>query len=393
MKERILLIEDDPALARLVQRKLHKAGCEADIARNGEEGLTRYAAGSYGAVIVDYSLPGRDGLEVIRQLAAGGRLPPTIMVTASGNVNVAVAAMKLGVGDYLVKDIGGGYLELLPVSIERVLQQHRLAREKRQAEEELRQEKVFTETSLNALQDLFYVFDAEGRFLRWNKSLSGVTGYSDEEISSMHPLEFFVEEDRPLVRKAIETSFRTGSASVEATLLTKAGKRIPYEVTGSLLTDSRGQPLALCGTGRDVSERKRAEEELQKRTRELAERVKELNCVFGISKLLEEGDLTVPEVVRQALVLVPSAWQYAEITCARIVLNGEVFQTDNFQETAWNMGSAIIVHGQRIGALEVCYLEERPQQDDGPFLKEERRLIDDIADRLGRYVQWQTSYC
>jgi len=393
MKERVLLIEDDPALARLMQKKRLKAGWDVEIARNGEEGLRRHAAGSYAAVIVDYLLPGCDGLEVVRQLAASGCLPPTIMATASGNVDVAVAAMKLGVGDYIVKDIGGGYLELLPVSIERVLRQHRLAEEKRQAEDELRQEKAFTEAALNTLQDAFYVFDAEGRFLRWNKSVSAVTGYSDEEIASMHPLEFFVEEDRPLVGEAIETALQSGSASVEATLLTKDGKRIPYEIIGAVLADSQGRPVALCGTGRDITERKRVEGELRRRTHELGERVKELDCLFGISKLVETGERAVPEVARQVLGLIPAAWQYPEITCARITLDDDVFQTDNFRETGWKMESPIMVQGQQVGTVEVCHLEERPRRDEGPFLKEERRLIEDIADRLGRHLQWQTLYC
>jgi len=132
----VLYMEDDVAAARLLQKRLERVGYVVDVARDGEEGLAMYAAGSYDVVAVDQNMPVRDGLEVIRFLASLGPLPPTIMVTGAGDEKTAVEAMKLGAGDYIVKDMDGGYLELLSSVVERALQQQRLAEEKQQAEEE-----------------------------------------------------------------------------------------------------------------------------------------------------------------------------------------------------------------------------------------------------------------
>ncbi len=132
----VLCMEDDSGLARLIQKKLERAGYSADLARDGEEGLAMYAAGSYSVVVADHVMPIYDGLEVIRTLASRGPLPPTIMITGSGDEQIAVEAMKLGARDYIVKDTEGRFLELLPAVIERVLQQRRLAEEKQRAEEE-----------------------------------------------------------------------------------------------------------------------------------------------------------------------------------------------------------------------------------------------------------------
>jgi len=88
---------------------------------------------------VDQNMPVYDGLEVIRILAAQGPLPPVIMITGAGNEKTAVEALKMGARDYIVKDVEGGYLELLPAVIDRVIFQHRLAEEKQQADEALRQ--------------------------------------------------------------------------------------------------------------------------------------------------------------------------------------------------------------------------------------------------------------
>ncbi|MHB1296537.1 MAG: response regulator [Anaerolineae bacterium] len=133
---RILYMEDDPGLAQLFKRRLERLAYLVALAGNGTQGLGMYATGHYDVIALDQTMPDMDGLAVLRELAACGDLPPTIMVTGSGNERIAVQAMKLGAGDYLVKDLDGGYLELLPTVIEQVLERHRWMQEKRRAEEE-----------------------------------------------------------------------------------------------------------------------------------------------------------------------------------------------------------------------------------------------------------------
>jgi two-component system sensor histidine kinase/response regulator len=136
---RVLYMEDDTGLARLLKKRLEREGYSVAIARDGGEGLSMYSAASYDVVAVDQNMPVHDGLEVIRILAAQGPLPPVIMITGAGNEKIAVEALKMGARDYIVKDVEGGYLDLLPPVIDRVIYLHRLAEEKRQADEALRQ--------------------------------------------------------------------------------------------------------------------------------------------------------------------------------------------------------------------------------------------------------------
>ncbi len=89
------------------------------------------AQGSYDLLAIDQTLPRLDGLGVLAPIASNGPLPPTVMVTGTGNEKVAVQTMKLGADDYIVKDLGGGWLDLLPSIIERVLKQRRLAEDKK----------------------------------------------------------------------------------------------------------------------------------------------------------------------------------------------------------------------------------------------------------------------
>jgi signal transduction histidine kinase len=132
-------MEDDQGLARLLQKRMERMGYHVDLAYDGEEGLRAYDVDRHDILVIDHVMPVHTGLEVIRTLARRGSLPPIIMVTGTGNEQVAVEAMKLGAGDYLVKDVDGGYLDLLPKVVEQVLEQRRLAEEKRRTREALRQ--------------------------------------------------------------------------------------------------------------------------------------------------------------------------------------------------------------------------------------------------------------
>ncbi len=135
------------------------------------------------------------------------------------------------------------------------------------------------------------------------------------------------------------------------------------------------------------SRMKETEDALRKRTNELNERIKELNCLFGISALTEKPGISLEQILQGTVNLIPPAWQHPDITSARIMLKGQQFRTANFRETAWKLANDITVRGERIGAIEVRYLEERPERDEGPFLKEERSLLNAIAERLARIIE------
>ncbi|MHC1575750.1 MAG: PAS domain-containing protein, partial [Methanosarcinaceae archaeon] len=115
---------------------------------------------------------------------------------------------------------------------------------------------------------------------------------------------------------------------------------------------------------------------------DLQKRIKELNCFYGISTIIEK-DLPMEDILQKVVNLLPDVWQYPEIACARILFDDNIYQTDNFQETSWKQSSSIIVNKAQVGAVEVFYLENRPETDEGPFLKKERSLIDAVSKRMG----------
>jgi PAS domain S-box-containing protein len=102
---------------------------------------------------------------------------------------------------------------------------------------------------------------------------------------------------------------------------------------------------------------------------------------------VDKPNISSEEIFQETVYFIPPSWQYPEITCARITLKDKTYKTNNFMETAWKQFSDIIVHDDRIGTLAVYYLEERPEIDEGPFLKEERSLINAIAGQLAKVIE------
>jgi PAS domain S-box-containing protein len=260
---RILYIEDDPGLARLVQKRLGRMGYAVDIAADGEEGIAKYEAGSYGLVCVDQSLPVYDGLEVIRILGARGPLPPMIMITGTGDERVAVEAMKLGAGDYIVKDVEGGYLELLPSVIEKVFQQRRAAAEKQSAEDALRESEEKFRNLAEQSPNMIFI-NKQGKIVYANEKCTEVMGYTREEFYSPD-FDFFTLVE-PEFRKGVKESFGRHMrgedvAPYEYALITKEGERIDAILATKLIR--YGGENAILGTVTDITERKRVEDALR----------------------------------------------------------------------------------------------------------------------------------
>ncbi len=113
------------------------------------------------------------------------------------------------------------------------------------------------------------------------------------------------------------------------------------------------------------------------------ERTKELNCLYSISELFEKPGISSDEIFQEIVNLIPPGWQYPNITCSRLIFNKQEYKTENFRSTNWKQTAEISTPGKQHGMLEVCYLEEKPETDEGPFFKEERNLINEISDRLG----------
>lgn len=133
----LLYIDDDPALARLVERGLTRAGFNVVHAASGQQGLERLGQGGIDVIALDQYMPGLDGLETLEQILKIPDAPPVVFVTASQDSAIAVTALKAGAADYLVKDVRGDFIPLLQVAVNGAMRQAALQKARDEAEAEV----------------------------------------------------------------------------------------------------------------------------------------------------------------------------------------------------------------------------------------------------------------
>jgi DNA-binding CsgD family transcriptional regulator len=115
----------------------------------------------------------------------------------------------------------------------------------------------------------------------------------------------------------------------------------------------------------------------------LRERIKELNCLYGISQLAERYLYSLDDLLQELVNFLPYSWQYPDIACARILFKGKTYTSDRFKVTEWRQSSRIYMYHEPVGEVGIFYLEECPPADEGTFMKEERALLDAVAEQIG----------
>ncbi len=119
----------------------------------------------------------------------------------------------------------------------------------------------------------------------------------------------------------------------------------------------------------------------------LRERVKELTCLYGIAQIAGRPGISLKGILQGIVELLPPAWQYPDVTLARIVLDGRSYATPGFHECSQRQAADIVVGGAKRGVVEVAYAEKKPELDEGPFLEEERKLIDGVARQVAMIIE------
>jgi two-component sensor histidine kinase len=145
----LLYIDDDDALRQLVRRRMERRGYRVSLANGGAEGVELAAREDIDVIAVDHYMPGQDGLATLAQLLGAGPAPPVVYVTGSDEISIAVAALKAGAVDYVVKSGGEDFTELLDSAVRQALEQVDLRRDKERAEQALRNANARLEDIVN----------------------------------------------------------------------------------------------------------------------------------------------------------------------------------------------------------------------------------------------------
>jgi diguanylate cyclase (GGDEF)-like protein/PAS domain S-box-containing protein len=260
---RILYMEDDPGIAKLLRKNLEGKGFRVEVATNGEDGLAMVRANQFDLLIVDYDMPYLGGIEVLRALSAEGMQIPVVMLTGQGNEAVAVEAFKLGASDYVVKDIELRFLNLLAPIIDKVLYKQQILRENYRMQEAIKESEERYRLLVELSPDGIAVH-YEGRFLFINPSGARLLGASTPDQLIGTPIFDVVHPDfHDIARSRVMQVSGTKAAApwFEEKFVRRDGAVIDVDVT-SIRFPFEGM-MAVQTIFRDVTERKQMEQRLK----------------------------------------------------------------------------------------------------------------------------------
>ena len=228
----------------------------------------------------------------------------------------------------------------------------------------------------------------DGIITSWNSGAERIYGYTSKELVG-RSISILTPPNRPDEALQILKKIKCGDRidNYETVRLKKDGKQIDVSLTISPIMDVAGKIIGASTIARDITEQKKVDKTLKESEHALRERVKELSCLYGLAKLIERPGISLEEILEGIVKLLPLAWLYPEIASARIILNGHAYSTRNFREGGQCQTANIVINEEQRGVVEVVYLEKKPELDEGPFLREERSLIEAIAREVALIVE------
>ncbi|NLE30385.1 MAG: response regulator [Phycisphaerae bacterium] len=389
MKEaQILVVEDENIVAKDVENRLKNMGYKVPaIAATGEDAIAKVEEHRPDLVLMDIMLRGTmDGVTAAEKIRHQFNVP-VIYVTAYSDQSTLDRAKISEPYGYLLKPFEERELHS---TIEMALYKHKI-------EKRLKESEQWLATTLKSIGDAVIATDRNGRVAFMNPVAENLTGWVQGQSLGQDLSEVFniIDEktrthvECPSIRILRE---RTGyKLPYNVILIAKDGNEVPIDDSASPIVDDKGMIIGTVLAFRDITERKMAERVLRQHAQYLIKRVKELNCLYSIFGIFEKQDVTIPELIRQIIQVIPAAWQYPDETCVRIRVEGNEATSEGFQESPWYLRENILVFDKEIGSIEIFITSEKPEKDEGPFLKEERSLIHAIAMYIGHMIERRRS--
>ncbi|MGR3303079.1 MAG: response regulator [Candidatus Scalindua sp.] len=261
----VLIVDDNEDHQILMEDALkqYKQNVEVVFVSTGEECIHKLSKETFDTIIIDYNLSDMNGLEVLKSLNCKENNYPVIMVTAFGDENIAVEAMKIGACDYIAKE--EGYLKRLPSIVDKVVQEFRLKREKEEVEDKLRVSELRYKTLIDNMIDVVFTADKELNITSINLASQRVFEYSSEEARGFNFYDLIHEEDRKKIIDCINGAFAGGREFLEGyefRIKTGSGRIKDIQLNAKVDYDESGEVTLFEGVVRDITGRKEFEQKL-----------------------------------------------------------------------------------------------------------------------------------
>jgi two-component system sensor histidine kinase UhpB len=307
-KTRILVVDDKPEILRLFSEMLRLHGYQVWEASTGRRGLQMTRQMRPDLLLLDVVMPDLNGIEVCRRIKADLLLADVFVVLVSGQATSSaerVSGLEAGADEYIAK----------PVDTAEFLARIRTIVRLRDANAALRASERHYRSLVDILPEGVGMIDPDGRFAAVNPQAVAMLGFADgKELLRKSVAELMQPEDQARFRANLASAFKAGiMRNTEYTMIRKAGQRIAVELSAAVSTNTEGRPLGLVMVARDITERKRAEEELRNVSRRIieaqeAERLRVARELHdGVNQVLASAKMRLRKVEEIASELKPAA--------------------------------------------------------------------------------------
>ncbi len=261
----ILVVEDDPGLANLISSALEDHGFTCELLETGADTIARLAQNHHVIMLLDYTLPDMTGAALAETLAAKGELPPFIMITGREDAGLAVNMMKLGARDYVLKDLD--FLDDLPASVIRVIQELQTENRLNEAVEALRESEARLAKAQHLSRMGSWEYNLSSGAVTWSAGMFRIIGTQrqpDEALTLRSMYRHIHPDDLPQTREAVDNLIQNRTPfNLDFRIICETGQEITVNAQAELELASDGTPLYISGTLLDITDRKRAETEIE----------------------------------------------------------------------------------------------------------------------------------
>ena len=294
--------------------------------------------------------------------------------------------------EYRFKKAGGGYVWLKDVvSVIKKEGKPELLRglmldvtDRKESEKSTRAEQEKYRSIFENSLVAFMVTKPDGSILEANRAACDLFGYSIDEMR-MLGRGGIIDPESPQLNDKLKEREENGSASGELIGIHKSGKKIPCEFSSVIFNDIHGNALSTVMMV-DVTARKYYHKSLLSSNRKLKERIREQKCIYAVSEL-DEQKLSVETLLKKAVDIIPSGFQYPDLAEAAITWNGQCFHTKEYRESPLQIVEKSRRFKESPLMVNVSYREEKPGQDQQSFLDEERSLLAIIKNQLSIKIE------
>lgn len=433
-KKKILIVEDELITAMHIHDVLVGRGYQVDdIITSGEKAVARAREQNPDLILMDIMLEGdMDGIQAVQEIVSTQDIP-VIYMTAHSDESTLSRAKDTRPYGYVLKPFNHNELKS---TVDLVLYKHEMEKKLSGSRKELERKNFELEAANEMLQvtiaeletmneELMIIndeFEASNNELviskkelqdsefRYHTLFSEmIDGYALHEVicdKSGTPVDYQFLDVNPAFLKItgfpdniIGKRVREIIPDIENVWIERygdvalGGEPVSFvEYSASLKkwfqvrAFSPGKRSFAC-VFKDITREKEYDNEIDTLNTTLGKRYKELQCLYSIADIIEREGINVPSILNEIVSILPVAWRYPDYTAARIVYKNTEFATGNFSETAWVQKAVIKESGVIIGSIEVVYLKEMPECDEGPFLHEERFLLNTVAKRIGKIAE------